>query len=98
MRRFLVRFSESETSNHTPSLAGFTATTPELKFSAHTGGTHVCIPGYEPELFGKVVEAERVSVALIVPTMINMLLNHPATSGRDFSTWRLLMYGASPMP
>src|SRR6185437_2389425 len=30
--------------------------------------------------------------------MINMLLNHPATSGRDFSTWRLLMYGASPMP
>jgi long-chain acyl-CoA synthetase len=37
-------------------------------------------------------------VALIVPTMINMLLNHPATANRDFSAWRLLMYGASPMP
>src|SRR5215468_10963528 len=36
MRRFLVRFSESETSNHTPSLADFTITTPELKFSVRT--------------------------------------------------------------
>jgi long-chain acyl-CoA synthetase len=71
------------------------ATTFALTF---VGGTHVCIPGYEPELFAKVVEAEKVSVALIVPTMINMLLNHPNTAARDFSAWRLLMYGASPMP
>ena len=33
----LVKFSESEASNHTPSLADFTTTTPELKFSVHTG-------------------------------------------------------------
>ncbi len=71
------------------------ATTFALTFM---GGAHICIRGYEPELFGRVVEAERVSVALIVPTMINMPLNHPATAGRDFSAWRLLMYGASPMP
>ncbi len=71
------------------------ATTFALTFM---GGAHVCIRGYEPELFGRVVEAERVTVALIVPTMINMLLNHPATATRDFSAWRLLMYGASPMP
>jgi hypothetical protein len=37
MRRFLVPFSESEASNHTPSLADFTTTTPEFKFSVHTG-------------------------------------------------------------
>ena len=37
MRRFIVRLSESEASNHTPSLADFTITTPELKFSVHTG-------------------------------------------------------------
>src|SRR5580692_813559 len=36
MRRFRARFSESEASNHTPSLAAFTTTTPELKFF----GTH----------------------------------------------------------
>jgi long-chain acyl-CoA synthetase len=71
------------------------ATTFALTF---VGGAHVCIRGYEPELFGKIVEAEKVTVALIVPTMINMLLNHPATPSRDLSSWRLLMYGASPMP
>jgi len=71
------------------------ATTFALTFM---GGAHVCIRGYEPELFGRIVEAERVTVALIVPTMINMLLNHPATPSRDLSSWRLLMYGASPMP
>src|ERR1700736_6121784 len=37
MRRSLAKFSESEASNHTPSLADFTTTTPELKFSVHTG-------------------------------------------------------------
>ena len=71
------------------------ATTFALTFA---GGAHVCIPGYEPERFGRVVESEKISVALIVPTMINMLLNHPATASRDFSAWRLLLYGASPMP
>src|ERR1700730_16503692 len=37
MRRSLVKFSESEASNHRPSLADFTTTAPELKFSVHTG-------------------------------------------------------------
>src|ERR1700704_1839174 len=37
MHQSLVKFSESEASNHTPSLADFTTTTPELKFSVHTG-------------------------------------------------------------
>src|SRR5258705_10827515 len=36
MHRSLAKFSESEASNHTPSLADFTTTTPELKFSVHT--------------------------------------------------------------
>ena len=62
------------------------------------GGAHICIPGFEPELFARTVEAEKVTVALIVPTMINMLVNHPSVKDRDFSAWRLLMFGASPMP
>jgi hypothetical protein len=39
MRRSLAKFSESEASNHTPPSADFTTTTPELKFSVHTGET-----------------------------------------------------------
>src|SRR3984893_1468399 len=44
MGRSLAKFSESEASNHTPSLADFTTTTPELKFSVHIG-PHASIPG-----------------------------------------------------
>jgi hypothetical protein len=36
MHQSLAEFSKSETSNHTPSSADFTTTTPELKFSVHT--------------------------------------------------------------
>jgi hypothetical protein len=37
MRRSLAKFSESEASNHTPSLAGFIITMSGFKFSVHTG-------------------------------------------------------------
>jgi antirestriction protein ArdC len=37
MRRFLARFSEPVWSGHVPSWADFITTTPELKFSVHTG-------------------------------------------------------------
>ena len=37
MRPFLARFSETAWSGHAPSWADFITTTPELKFSVHTG-------------------------------------------------------------
>ena len=36
MRRSLAKYSESEASNQTPSLADFITTTSELRFSVHT--------------------------------------------------------------
>ena len=36
MLRSLAKFSELDASNHSSSLADFTTTTPELKFSVHT--------------------------------------------------------------
>jgi hypothetical protein len=44
MRRSLAKFSESEASDHTPSLADFITTTSELKFSVHAAGNVVCRP------------------------------------------------------
>ena len=62
------------------------------------GAKHVVIPGWDPERFCYEVERESMTMTLIVPTMINMLVNHPGVQYRDFSSWRLLAYGASPMP
>jgi long-chain acyl-CoA synthetase len=61
-------------------------------------GTQITCPGFEPELVGGMIETHRVTVCVLVPTMINMFLNHPATSQRDLSSWRMCLYAASPMP
>ena len=61
-------------------------------------GTHVICPGFDPALVGRLIEEHEISVCVLVPTMINMFLNHPATAERDLSTWRLCLYAASPIP
>ena len=44
------------------------------------------------------IEQHQVTVCVLVPTMINMFLNHPGTADRDLSSWRMCLYAASPMP
>ncbi len=61
-------------------------------------GTHVTCPGFDADLVGRMIEEHRITVGVLVPTMINMFLNHPGTAERDLSTWRLCLYAASPMP
>jgi long-chain acyl-CoA synthetase len=62
------------------------------------GGRHVIIPAFDPELWLGTVAAEGVTHALLVPSMINMVINHPALADYDLSCLRNMLYGASPMP
>jgi long-chain acyl-CoA synthetase len=62
------------------------------------GARHLMIPGWDPVRFCEVASTERMTLTLLVPTMINLLVNHPALDSFDLSSWRLLGYGASPMP
>ena len=62
------------------------------------GGRHVLIPAFDPELTVATIESEGVTRALLVPTMINLVVNHPGTADRDLSSVRRITYGASPMP
>ncbi len=62
------------------------------------GGSHVFLPRFDPAAFLRMVEEHRVTTALIVPTMINMLVHHPDVVQRDISSLEDLLYGASPMP
>ena len=39
-----------------------------------------------------------MTLVLLVPTMINMVLNHPSAGKYDLSSLKRLTYGASPMP
>ncbi|HEU5376717.1 MAG TPA: fatty acid--CoA ligase [Ktedonobacteraceae bacterium] len=62
------------------------------------GARHVFIPMFNPELVLQRVQQEKVTVTLLVPTMLNMVLNHPNVDNYDLSSLHRLVYGASPMP
>jgi long-chain acyl-CoA synthetase len=63
-----------------------------------TGAAHCFLSNFEPEAFLKEVEQRRVTHSILVPTMINMVVNHPAVEQYGTSSLQLLFYGASPMP
>ena len=61
-------------------------------------GANVFVPRFEPEAVLNAIAREGVTHALLVPTMINMLINHPATPQTDLSSLERLLYGASAIP
>jgi long-chain acyl-CoA synthetase len=62
------------------------------------GATHAYLPTFDPEAFLQAVERYRVTETVLVPTMINMIVNHPKAGAYDLSSLERFLYGASPMP
>jgi long-chain acyl-CoA synthetase len=62
------------------------------------GAAHCFLSTFEPEAFLKTVEQSRATETVLVPTMINMVVNHPALEQFDTSSLKRLYYGASPVP
>lgn len=62
------------------------------------GATHVHIRAFDPIRVMEAIQKERVNVVTLVPTMINMLVNHPEAGTFDLSSLKRLLYGASPIP
>ncbi|WP_018133175.1 fatty acid--CoA ligase [Effusibacillus pohliae] len=62
------------------------------------GGAHAHIRSFEPKRVAETIEREKVTAVLLVPTMINMVVNHPEIGNCDLSSLRKLLYGASPIP
>ena len=62
------------------------------------GGRHVFLREFTPTGYLGLVQEERVTVSLLVPTMINAVINDPRVREFDVSSLRLLTFGASPMP
>jgi len=61
-------------------------------------GTHVILPGFDVELVLQLIEAERGSLTLAVPTMLLSILEHPRLGDYDLSSIRTILTGAAPVP
>ena len=61
------------------------------------GGTHILLPHFEASLVAEAIERYRVTDLLLVPTMIQMLVDSDASARHDLSSVEHLIYGASPI-
>ncbi|SEQ47632.1 Acyl-CoA synthetase (AMP-forming)/AMP-acid ligase II [Solimonas aquatica] len=62
-----------------------------------SGSRHVFIPSFTPQATLETIDREQVSAALLVPTMIQMMIDSPQIDQYLLSSLRSLMYGASPI-
>jgi acyl-CoA synthetase (AMP-forming)/AMP-acid ligase II len=62
------------------------------------GRTLVMERQFEPEEWMTLVETEKANRAMMVPTMLKQLLDHPDFKKHDLSSLKVITYGAAPMP
>jgi acyl-CoA synthetase (AMP-forming)/AMP-acid ligase II len=62
-----------------------------------TGGCHAFIPSFDPARWTRAVADTRTTKALLVPTMINALLNWPGLGDSDLSSLQRILYGGAPI-
>jgi len=74
------------------------ATFPAVINITLNGGAHAILPKFDLQVLMEMIERDRVTSTVLVPTMINFLINHPDLAKHDLSSLRRITYGASPMP
>ena len=62
-----------------------------------SGATLVSLPRFDLEQFLQTIQDHRVTVALVVPPVMNALARHPAVDRYDLSSLRLVGCGAAPL-
>ena len=61
------------------------------------GATTVLVSEFDPEEVLDILERQRVTNAVLVPTMLQMLTAVPGAAERDYSALRSIAYGAAPI-
>lgn len=74
-------------------LAGSFLTLPAL----YNNGTISIMPALDTSLFLKRITTDRPTMTALVPTAIQMLLDHPDVEHADFSSLRTVLYAGSPI-
>jgi long-chain acyl-CoA synthetase len=62
------------------------------------GRTLVLMRQFETEEWMRMVEREKATRAMLVPTMLKWVVDHPDLKKYDLSSLKVITYGAAPMP
>jgi acyl-CoA synthetase (AMP-forming)/AMP-acid ligase II len=63
----------------------------------YNGATVSLLPALDPGNLLKLIARDRPTICALVPTAIQMVLDHPDAKTADFSSLRLVMYAGSPI-
>jgi long-chain acyl-CoA synthetase len=92
-----LHFSEDTIYLHSAGFFHLAGASPAIALTM-AGGVHVCLPKFDAKAALEAIQTHRVSYVLFVPTMVNLLINHPEFERFDLTSVRFCEYGASPMP
>ncbi|RBM17182.1 AMP-dependent synthetase [Prauserella sp. PE36] len=62
------------------------------------GAACVVMPAYDTARFLELIETEQATLALVVPTIMRMVIDHPDARTRDLRSLRAVLYGTAPAP
>ncbi len=66
--------------------------------AVYAGRTQVVMRQFDPVLWMELVQGRRANRAMLVPTMLKQLMDHPSFGEFDLSSLSVITYGAAPMP
>lgn len=61
------------------------------------GGTHVLLREFDAKAVFETMERERVTITNLIPTMLNLMVNHPDVKKYDYRSLRALLSGGAPI-
>ncbi|HKS45036.1 MAG TPA: fatty-acid--CoA ligase FadD8 [Amycolatopsis sp.] len=59
------------------------------------GGSLVVLPKFDPAEVLRIIEEQRITATMLVPTMLYALMDHPDSQTRDLSSLETVYYGAA---
>lgn len=61
------------------------------------GGKHVLVPAFNPLTVLRLIQEEKITLTNLIPTMLNMMVNHADVGRFDYSSLRVLLSGGAPI-
>ena len=61
------------------------------------GGTHVLVREFNARTVLQLFEKEKATITNLIPTMLNLMVNHPEAGQYDYSSLRVLLSGGAPI-
>jgi fatty-acyl-CoA synthase len=61
------------------------------------GGKHVLVPSFDAGVVCRLIQEEKITLSNLIPTMLNMMVNHPDVGKFDYSSLRVVLSGGAPI-